>query len=233
MANPGPYPMGPPMGGPMQPMGGGMGMMRPPVRQGTSKVVPVVVAAGLAVGVFCGLRFGLGTGKRNASADTQKASNGVKAQADEPYTPESLANPNVKIPDKNAPKTGSNAQAANTGSAQPAGGSNAVPAEPAIKPTKLVVEIKPEAAAQTAKVFVDGQPITGLATEIALEPGTPKKTVKVLVKATSYKDIEQDVDVEGESVTVKLELTKGRNAPTSNATAATGTGGTGDTTGGG
>src|SRR2546423_6128527 len=39
-----------------------------PARQGTSKAVPVVVSAGLAVGVFCGLLFGLGTGKAKASA---------------------------------------------------------------------------------------------------------------------------------------------------------------------
>jgi hypothetical protein len=34
----------------------------PQVKRGTSKAVPVVVSAGLAVGVFCGLLFGLGTG---------------------------------------------------------------------------------------------------------------------------------------------------------------------------
>jgi hypothetical protein len=50
------------MGGP--PMG-----MPPPVRRGgVSKAVPVVVSAGLAVGVFCGLLFGIGTGKKDAIA---------------------------------------------------------------------------------------------------------------------------------------------------------------------
>jgi hypothetical protein len=33
-----------------------------PARRGTSRAVPVVVSAGLAIGVFCGLLFGLGTG---------------------------------------------------------------------------------------------------------------------------------------------------------------------------
>src|ERR1043165_9167347 len=132
MANQGPYPMGPQnMGGP--PMGqGGMGHMghpghmgqmgqmgpRPPMRQGTSKVVPVVVSAGLAVGVFCGLLFGVGTGKHSEAAP-EKASNNAK-RPDDAFTPESMANPNVKIPDRNAPKAGSNAVAAGsaaTGSA--------------------------------------------------------------------------------------------------------------------
>ena len=48
---------GPPMGAAVRPM-----------RRGTSKAIPVVVSAGLAVGVFCGLLFGVGTGKNNARA---------------------------------------------------------------------------------------------------------------------------------------------------------------------
>lgn len=231
MANPGPYPMGGQPMGPMQNMGGPpmgqRGMMpRPPMRQGTSKVVPVVVSAGLAVGVFCGLLFGVGTGKHSEAAP-EKASNNAKRPEDS-FTPESMANPNVKIPDKNAPKAGSNAAvAAKAGS--DATGSGA--AEPAIKPTKLIVEIKPEAAAAGAKVFVDSKPIEGMSVDIPLDPGATKKTVKVLVKAEKYKDIEQEVDVEGESVTVKLELSKGRSTSTSSTTpTAAGTAGDGGNT---
>src|SRR5262245_39188638 len=174
MANPRSYPIGDPGGARMQNMGGPpmgqMGMMpRPQMRQGTSKIVPVVVSAGLAVGVFCGLLFGLGTGKRSDAAP-QKVSNNAKRDDDTGFTPESLANPNVKIPDKNEPKAGSNAVAKGSGD-------GAGSAELAIKPTKLVVEIKPETAAQGAKVLVDGKPIEGLSTDIALDPGTTKKTV--------------------------------------------------------
>ncbi|HEY0987522.1 MAG TPA: hypothetical protein VGD80_10745, partial [Kofleriaceae bacterium] len=91
--------MGQPGGAPMQNMGGPpmgqMGMMpRPPMRQGTSKIVPVVVSAGLAVGVFCGLLFGLGTGSRSDAAPKQ-VSNNAKRDDDTGFTPESLANPNV------------------------------------------------------------------------------------------------------------------------------------------
>jgi hypothetical protein len=231
--------MGQPGGAPMQNMGGPpmgqMGMMpRPPMRQGTSKIVPVVVSAGLAVGVFCGLLFGLGTGKRSDAAP-QKVSNNAKRDDDTGFTPESLANPNVKIPDKNAPKAGSNAgsNAVAKGSGDAAGS-----AEPVIKPTKLTVEIKPETAAQGAKVLIDGKPIDGMSTDIALDPGATKKTVKVLVKANGFKDVEQEVDVEGESVTVKLELSKGRSSTSAAQTAgggenATASGGGHTTAGGG
>jgi hypothetical protein len=187
------------------------------MRQGTSRMVPVVVSAGLAVGVFCGLLFGLGTGKRNASADPQRANNGVK-RSDDTFTPESLANPNVKI-GRDAPKTGSGAgSAVASGSGASGSADTGAGAEPAVKPTKLVVEIKPDAAAQSAKILVDGKEIAGATTEIDLDPGTTKKKVKVLVKATGYRDIEQEIELEGESTTLKLELTKGRSAPTSTAT---------------
>jgi hypothetical protein len=220
------------------------------MRQGTSRVVPVVVSAGLAMGVFCGLLFGLGTGKRSASAEPPK-SNGVK-RVDDSFTPESMTNPNVKIPDKNAPKAGSNtgsAVAATSGSgsaAIAAAGSAAGSAEPVIKPTKLIVEIKPEAAAATAKVFVDGKPIQGTTTDITPDPGTTKKKVKVLVKASNFKDAEQEIEVEGESTTLKLEFSKTGRATSSAAgteggtgaaggggtTANSGTSGTGSTSGG-
>jgi hypothetical protein len=139
MANPGPYPQmppGPPMGGP--PMGGppvgatSMPYQTRPVRQGTSRAVPVVVSAGLAVGVFCGLLFGLGTDKDEASASTT-ASNGVKSTNDDsagtaPTTPDKpkTDTPKTDKPSEK-PATGSGAVAAN-GSATPANGSATPPA---------------------------------------------------------------------------------------------------------
>src|SRR3954468_14623016 len=59
---------GQPGGGYGAPMGQGPQTMQRPIRRGTSKAVPVVVSAGLAVGVFCGLLFGVGTGKHDAQA---------------------------------------------------------------------------------------------------------------------------------------------------------------------
>src|SRR5678815_5989595 len=63
MVNPG-YPpqMQQPGMMPMRPSGPGIPMAGA-VRKGTPKIVPIVVSAGLAVGVFCGLYFGLGTGE--------------------------------------------------------------------------------------------------------------------------------------------------------------------------
>src|SRR5690349_14216371 len=60
---------GPPMGGP--PMNGPQTGMRPP-RRGTSKAVPIVVSAGLAVGVFFGLLFGVGKKSEAVAAPPDK-----------------------------------------------------------------------------------------------------------------------------------------------------------------
>src|SRR5690606_35233546 len=96
MAAPGYPQMGQmPMGGPGGPMGGppmggppmGAQPMPRPIRRGTSKAVPIVVSAGLAVGVFCGLLFGVGTGKEEAAA-APAAGNNVKAQSDDEPAPE-------------------------------------------------------------------------------------------------------------------------------------------------
>src|SRR5450631_2364384 len=69
-------------------MGGGMhGQMPPrPMKHGVSKAVPVVVSAGLAVGVFCGLLFGLGTGDPTAAAAPAKGNN-IHATSDDPSGP--------------------------------------------------------------------------------------------------------------------------------------------------
>src|SRR5512139_3234323 len=72
---------GPPMGGP--PMGGMPPGMQRPMRRGTSKAVPIVVSAGLAVGVFCGLLFGVGK-KNEAVAAAPSTGTNVKPPGEEP-----------------------------------------------------------------------------------------------------------------------------------------------------
>lgn len=232
MANPN-YPQAPmgghpghnPMGHPSQPQ------MQPPpranvVRRGTSRAVPVVVSAGLAIGVFCGLLFGIGVPEKATAAPS--TGNNVKAPDPSETTPTAVVTPPPKKdPTPTASSTtptvaagtgsgsatpavagtgsGSAATAAGTGS-----GSAATPtiakAEPAAVKAKLTVELKPETIASTAKITVDGVDVTNGAFELDL--GTAKKKeVKVVVKASGYKDVEQKVEIEGDT-TVKIELVK-------------------------
>ena len=195
MANPGPYPpMGQmqPMRGPMGPMG-----MRPQVRQGTSHVVPVVVSAGLAVGVFCGLLFGLGT---KHEVEPAKGTNGAK-QSEESQVQTAAVSMGSK-PTPGATATGGAAgagSAAATGSAAPNTG-GAAAATPA-RPGKLTIDIKPDGAAQSAKIFIDGRQAAGTASEIPFDPGTKERTVKVVVQAAGYQEEQRDQTVKADEAT--------------------------------
>jgi hypothetical protein len=173
-------------------------------------MVPVVVSAGLAIGVFCGLLFGLGT-KRDAVAEPPKASNGVK-RTEDAIDPASLGSSTGSPSAKPGPVAGSNAVAAGSAGSGPASGTAAATehvAPPAAETTKLIVEVKPDAAAQIAKLYVDGKEMSEMTTDIELPAGTTKKKVVVAIKAPGYKDAEQEVEVEGESTTLKLELARG------------------------
>lgn len=217
MANPGYPPMGGPMhpggapmgpGGPMGPMGGMGGMGMQPIRQGTSHIVPVVVAAGLAVGVFCGLLFGLGT--RHEVAAPSRGSTGAK-QSEESQIQTAQVSTGTKLPDRPRPATGSAGSAAgsavaatgsNTGSAAAGTGSAAAPG-----PGKLKVEIQPDSAAQAAKVLVDGIQFTGTEVEIPFDPGVSKKMVKVVVRVPGYKDMEKSIEVDSDaSASISFDL---------------------------
>jgi hypothetical protein len=192
-----------------------MGMQRP-IRRGTSKAVPVVVSAGLAVGVFCGLLFGVGTGK-NAAIAAPSASNVKKGAAGEAK------------PEPGAAPTGLGATAAmpvaKAGSAAPAGsgsppavaaagsaaaGAGAGSAKPAVeekKVLKVTFKLKPESAEKDAKITIDGKEITGLVTELPVDT----KSMKVEIKATGFRtlDKKQDiVDAPGNEMLIEYELVK-------------------------
>ncbi len=83
MANPG-FPQQPmqqpPMSGAPQ---GAVPAPKPVKKGGTSKMVPIVVSAGLAVGTFCGLLFGVGLGEANTSSSSSSSSSSEPAK-DEP-----------------------------------------------------------------------------------------------------------------------------------------------------
>ena len=197
---------GPPMGGPPPQQ-----MMRP-VRRGTSKAVPVVVSAGLAVGVFCGLLFGVGTGKE-ADAGPPTASNIKKvddseAKVDPGAAPKGLGATSAKPVD--APKTGSAAPvavaAAGTGSAAPAGSAKPAAAVEEKKLIKLKISLKPEAAAKDAKVTIDGKPIDGLVADLPADT----KSFKLEIKSNGFRSLEKKVDtLPGTAeLTVEFELQK-------------------------
>jgi hypothetical protein len=172
----------------------GGAMQMPPARRGAPKIVPVIVSAGLAVGVFCGLLFGLGTGKEEANAAPAPKKGSV--MSDDPSAPEGLgATPALPVP----PKGGS---AVAVAPAPPPPTPAAV--EPTIKTIKLTVNVKPEAAAKDAKITVDGKEITGNMTELPSET----KKVKVAVSAAGYQTREASVDVSGEKTDIDMDLLK-------------------------
>jgi hypothetical protein len=245
MANPG-YPQQP-MG--QMPMGGGQpqGAVPPPrpAKRGTSKIVPVVVSAGLAVGTFCGLLFGLGTGEPASAGTTSSSSSSssTDTKSDKPKTEPAKAEP-VKVAQAEPAKPAEPAKTDPAKPAEPAKTDPAKPAEPAktdpakpdpakpaeptkpaepakadpvkvaepmAKKAKLTVELTPDTAAKDAKITVDGKAIDGNALELDLGK-TAKKSVKVVVKASGYKTVEQKVDVDGD-MAVKIELVKRPAAP--------------------
>lgn len=216
MANPG-YPqmgqfppgMGPSMGGP--PMGGPpMGAMPPPrpMTRGTPKIVPVIVSAGLAVGVFCGLLFGVGTGKKDAVAAPSKGTNAKDHPVED--TTNMVVTPTKPITSTAQLGGGSGAgsaaaSGAGSGSAVAAAvGSGAGSGSAAVKVSKLTITVKPDAASSAAKIQIDGKDITGNSIELPAD----KKSVKVSITAPGYHSLDKSIDLLGDETAVELELVK-------------------------
>ncbi len=151
--------------------------------RGTSRAVPVVVSAGLAVGVFCGLVLGLGTGDKAVASPPP----GKPLSAEPTPAPRSTSAPTVKptvAPADDRPAK----------------------VEAVANKAKIIVELEPYSIAASAKISVDGNEIIG--SEIALDLGEAKKReVTLLIKAPGYKDHEQKVEVEGDT-TLKIEMIK-------------------------
>jgi hypothetical protein len=181
-----------------------MGQM--PIRRGTSKAVPVVVSAGLAVGVFCGLLFGVGTGKKEAQAAPPSASNVKKddEQKGPAAAPEGLGATSTTPVKPATPATGSTTPTVAAAGSAATPTTPTTPSVPAVKVMKLTVKIKPDAAASAAKLLIDGTEVTGMTTDIPLD----KKTVKVQVKADGYRTGEKKIDVSEGDMSLELELSK-------------------------
>ncbi|HTR52058.1 MAG TPA: hypothetical protein VMJ10_15200 [Kofleriaceae bacterium] len=221
MAAPGYPQMGQMPPGQMPPMGAPMGAMPRPVRRGTSKVVPVVVSAGLAVGVFCGLLFGLGTDVSSAdSSDSGKAYSNDSAKADKPDEPAPATASNKPALDPSKPMSEQMPQKAAAGSAAPAGSGSAVAAaKPANAPAtvRLTFNLSPDAAAQAAKITVDGKEITGNSISVASD----KKSVKVAITAPGYHSQNKTVELQGGDTTLEWTLIKRAAEPASSGTGTT------------
>jgi hypothetical protein len=173
-----------------------------PMRRGMSKAVPIVVSAGLAVGVFCGLLFGVGK-KSEAVAAAPASGTNVKPK-DEPK------------PDKGAAPAGLGASTTPPAPAKPAAGSAVVaagsaapttPTAPAVvepKKIKLTVSIKPEGAAKDAKLIIDGAPVDGMTIELPAD----KKSVQVEVKSSGYRSVDKKIDIAGGDTAIEFEMAK-------------------------
>lgn len=212
MANPG-YPqmgqmppgMGPPMGGP--PMGGpSMGGMPPrPMTRGTPKIIPVIVSAGLAVGVFCGLLFGVGTGKKAAAAVSSKGTNAkdhpVEDTTNMVVTPTKPITPTAQLGGSGA---GSAAGSGAGSAVAAAAGSGAGSGSAAVKVSKLTIKIEPDAAAQVAKIQIDGKDITGTSIDLPAD----KKSVKVSITAAGFHSVDKQIDLLGDETTVEFPMVK-------------------------
>ncbi|MCX5741222.1 MAG: hypothetical protein NT062_01845, partial [Proteobacteria bacterium] len=212
-----------PMGGPPM-MGAPMGPMptaqvtRPQIKRGVSRVVPVVMSAGLAMGTFCGLLFGLGTGVVGASPSKL----GGLAKSTEAETKPDVAKPDVAKPTEPVKTEAAKPEPAKTEPAKPetaatgsgsattvaAGSGSAVKTEPpAIKSAKLTFSVKPDGA---KTITVDGKDVKDGAIEVALDGGA-KKSVKIVIKAAGFQDYEKTYEVGGDQ-RFEAELTKAAKA---------------------
>jgi hypothetical protein len=159
-------------------------------RRGTPKIVPIVVSAGLAVGTFCGLLFGLGT-----PHDSAPAAQGSKDGAKPDGTASKDGQGGAKAPDDKKPDQVA-AGAVDAGAA-PADAAQAVvvtpdAGAPAVAKARAVLTFKVVPAVPT-EITVDGEKVAGDTFEVELEGGS--KTVKVVAKASGYKTVEKEFSV--------------------------------------
>jgi hypothetical protein len=168
------------------------------------------MSAGLAVGVFCGLLFGVG---KESEAVAASPSTGTNVKKDPEAKPEPKAEPATGAAAATTPTTPTTPTAETPPATTPtpaptvpAQGSAAVAAAPAAaaKTFKLTVTIKPEAAAKDAKLWIDGAAVDGMIAEVPAD----KKSVKVEVKASGYRSVDKKIDLAGGDTSVELEMAK-------------------------
>lgn len=166
------------------------------------RALPIVVASGLAMGVFVGLVVVRGTGEAKgqtvAAAGTQEGAEAGATQ--EPSSrPAPVAAPTPGSTGAGAPPTTPTPAAVDPPQTKPTGGDAA-----AKKPASMAL-VTIEGAPRGATITIDGQKIEGTAKEVPLDDAG-KAQIKVQVKASGYKPYAETVDVTGDkSVSVDLE----------------------------
>lgn len=176
------------------PPGHGAAPAPTPRRRGTPKIVPVVMAAGLAVGTFCGLLFGVGTGDGSSSAGAAPGSNGGAAVAIDAGAAVAIA------VDAAPPAPPVDAAAA------------AVIADAAAAPAvavKIVLTFKVVPPVPT-EITVDGEKVVGTTHEVTVEDGA--RTVKIVAKAKGFRTHEKEFAVSKDMV-VPIALKKRVDGP--------------------
>lgn len=239
MANPG-YPpqmqpgMQPPGMMPMRPSGPGIPMAGA-ARKGTPKIVPIVVSAGLAVGVFCGLYFGLGTGETSTAeagtnAPVKTGVSGPQSAAgatDEKLNFKSGEKPPSELGSGSAgsaaaPGSGTTATAGTPGTGSgtstppPGTGSGTTPPPGTGSGTtpppagEVTVTLSFTLTPPDAEVTVDGQDVTGGKTTIKFTGDT--KTIRVTAKASGYKKYDKKLTLSKDTTEESLEITLGKKS---------------------
>ena len=221
---PGQGPGRPGMPGPGMPMGMGPGPGIPQAnmtRRGTPKAVPIVVSAGLAIGVFCGLYFGLGTGEKPAEAQAASAKTGDNVPPSAaPATNETTNFKSAPIdPSTGKPAVdptavpGTDPAAAGTpptpGTDPAAAGTPTPPTPPTpAAPAEVSVELTFEVTPPEATVTIDDEPVTGGKATIKFTGD--EKTFRVVGKASGFKSYDKKVTIAKDATaqTIEVKLSK-------------------------
>jgi hypothetical protein len=187
-----------------------------------------VVSAGLAIGVFCGLLFGLGVDNDGAvaatvtTAETPKKKDNDVASPFQPETKKDVKVPSLAPQVLNKDGTTSPAKTVDAGSAKPP--EKTEPPKPLKVNGTLKVEIEPADAAKVATVTIDAKEIAGASYELDmtedfktatkdLKPDAKKpevkKELKVVVKAAGFRDYTGKVEIVAErDTTLKVSMQK-------------------------
>lgn len=175
------------------PAGMATGATPPPARRGTSKALPIMVAAGLAVGVCGGLVLVLGTGSSDAATEKKTVAEGDSSGDDKPDSTDK--------PDG----------AGNSGETPSIAGTDPKPDEtPEVKepekpkPAKITIDF--EVDPEDAEISVDDDDVKDGAYTVELEPGQTKK-VTIKAKASGYRNYSKEYEI-AKNDTVKIELKK-------------------------